>query len=62
MKPIDIIYLRKDVKDGLLIPYIKKDLLGNEQVYIKNQAGEVISIGTVDELKANWEKINETLL
>ena len=56
MKPIDIIYLRKEINDGILIPYIKKDLLGNEQVYIKNKAGEIISIGNVTDLeeKARW--------
>ena len=58
MKPIDIIYLRKEIKDGILIPYIKKDLSGNKQVYIKNKAGEIISIGNVTDLeeeeKARW--------
>ena len=56
MKPIDIIYLRKEIKDGILIPYIKKDLLGNKQVYIKNKAGEIISIGNITDLeeKARW--------
>ena len=51
MKPIDIIYLRKDIKDGLLTPYIKADALGNKQIYIKNKAGEIISIGTVEDLE-----------
>lgn len=52
MKPIDIIYLRKDIKDGLLIPYIKTDMYGgNKQVYIANKAGEIISIGTVEDLE-----------
>ena len=51
MKPIDIIYLRKDIKDGLLTPYIKADILGNKQIYIENKAGEIISIGTVEELE-----------
>ena len=56
MKPIDIIYLRKEIKDEILTPYIKKDLLGNKQVYIKNKAGEIISIGNVTDLeeKARW--------
>ena len=57
MKPIDIIYLRKDIKDGLLIPYIKADALGNKQVYIKNKAGEIISIGAVKDLER--EELNE---
>ena len=52
MKPIDIIYSRKDIKDGLLTPYIKADALGNKQVYIKNKAGEVISIGAVKDLES----------
>lgn len=52
MKPIDIIYLRKDIKDGLLIPYIKADIYGgNKQIYIMNKAGEIISIGTVEDLE-----------
>ncbi len=51
MKPIDIIYLRKDIKDGLLIPYIKADIYGNKQIYIMNKVGEIISIGTVEDLE-----------
>ena len=51
MKSIDIVYLRKDIKDGLLIPYIKADMCGNKQVYIMNKAGEIISIGTVEDLE-----------
>ena len=56
MESIDVIYLRKEIKDEILIPYIKKDLLGNKQVYIKNKAGEIISIGNVTDLeeKARW--------
>ena len=55
MKSIDIVYLRKEIKDGLLFPYIKKDLIGNKRIYIRNKAGEIISIGTVEDL----EKIGE---
>ncbi len=51
MKSIDIIYLRKDIKDGLLTPYIKADRLGNKQVYIENEAGEIICIGAVKDLE-----------
>lgn len=52
MKPIDIIYLRKNIKDGLLIPYIKVDTYDNKkQIYIMNKAGEIISIGTVEDLE-----------
>ena len=51
MESIDIIYLRKDIKDGLLIPYIKADIYGNKQIYIMNKAGEIISIGTVEDLE-----------
>ena len=57
MKPIDIIYLRKEIKDGILIPYIKKDLLGNKQVYIKNKSEEVISIGNVTDLEEKAREI-----
>ena len=56
MESIDIIYLRKEIKDGILIPYIKKDLLGNKQVYIKNKAGEIISIGNITDLEKKIEE------
>ena len=60
MRVIDIVYIRKEIQDGILTPYIKKEYDGREYVYIKNDVGEVISIGTVDELKANNKNKEES--
>ena len=50
-KSLEILYERTNIKDGLLIPYIKADIYGNKQIYIMNKAGEIISIGTVEDLE-----------
>lgn len=60
MRVIDIVYIRKEIQDGILKPYIKKECDGREYVYIKNDVGEVISIGTVDELRANNKSKEES--
>lgn len=60
MRIIDIVYVRKEIQDGILTPYIKKEYDGREYVYIKNDVGEVISIGTVDELRANNKNKEES--
>jgi len=51
MNDIDIIYLKKAIKDGELLVYIKKDYLGEKHVYIKDDIGEVISLGKVEDLE-----------
>ena len=53
---IDIIYLRKMLNDGKFLCFIKKDLMGNKQVYIKNDIGEIVSLGNVADLEKNGEK------
>lgn len=60
MRVIDIVYIRKEIQDGILKPYIKKECDGREYVYIKNDVGEVISIGTVDKLRANNKNEEES--
>lgn len=48
---VDIVYLKKEIKDGSIIPYIKEDPLGHKYVYLMNDADEIISIGRVDDLE-----------
>lgn len=45
---IDIVDIKKQIKDGMIIPYISSGF-----VYLSNKCGEVVSIGKVEELKVN---------
>ena len=51
MSDIDIVYLKKEILDGELLVFIKKDYLGEKHVFIKDDIGEVVSLGKVEDLE-----------
>lgn len=57
MKPIDIVDIKTQIKKGWIIPYIK-NIYGTDFVCLTNEAGEVITLGTVEELKKVCEEWN----